>query len=180
MNPPFEIRVLTSADSQECWALRLEALEREPQAFGLSAEEHRITNPEEIGSRQLRDVPDGNFTLGTFVDGKLCGIVGFVRDSHIKRRHRGSISAMYVTASCRGRGIGRAMLERLLDRIKSYEGFEIVSLGVTSADAPAFRLYSSVGFQLLGTAARALKIGDAYVDENIMELDLAIARSSSE
>ena len=47
----LEIRLLTSADAAAYWQLRQEMLERAPNAFSASTEEHRATTIEETATR---------------------------------------------------------------------------------------------------------------------------------
>ena len=49
----MEIRFLTPDDAAEYWRLRLEALQRDPEAFGSSAEEHQSLSLEEVGARPV-------------------------------------------------------------------------------------------------------------------------------
>src|SRR5687767_5339535 len=116
----IEIRFLNPDDAEEYWALRYEGLQLEPAAFGVSAEEFGATTPEEVGPRHLRNDPNGNFMVGAFVDGKLCGIMGFFRDTYLKRRHRGAVIAVYVTEAHRKKGLGKQMLQTLIDRVRTY------------------------------------------------------------
>jgi hypothetical protein len=90
-----EIRVLTQGDVSAYWNLRLEALEREPQSFAESAEEHRATSIE-LAAARLGEAEGANFVLGAFLAGELVGMAGFFREKHLKARHKGRIWGLYV------------------------------------------------------------------------------------
>lgn len=151
------------------WALRLEALEREPQAFGESPEEHRAKSIEQVQTR-LRQAE--TFVIGAFVEGQLVGTAGFFRSQNLKERHKGHIWGVYVTEAWRGKGIGRKMLLALLKKARKQPGVERILLMVATSQTAARQLYLALGFESFGCERRALKVGDAYVDEDHMVLPL--------
>ena len=166
---PSEIRALGEADVAAYWELRLRGLREHPEAFGSSYEESRQQPLEEVAARFRRAEA---FILGATVDGRLVGTVACAREQLQKMRHRATITGMYVAPEARGRGVGRALLEEAIARARGWPGLEQIHLTVVTENAAAGRLYRRHGFVGYGVEPRALKIGDRYVDEELMALDL--------
>jgi ribosomal protein S18 acetylase RimI-like enzyme len=164
----MEIRRLTERDAESYRQLRLEALQREPHAFTESPVEHVAFTLEAIRNRLGSS--DDNFVLGAFMDVQLIATAGFFRRHGDKVRHRGEIWGVYVSEECRRKGIGRALLGELIGLVQLIPGIEQVALGVSSRNAGAKSLYESLGFEVYGSEKRALKIGETYIDEELMVL----------
>ena len=165
----IEFRRLNEGDAAAYWNLRYEALERDPLAFGKSAEEHRSTTVEEWAVR-FREYPEESFTLGGFDEGALAGIATFIREQGLKERHKGHIYGVYVGATHRQKGFGQAMIAAVVNMAKEDVTLEQILLAVGTCQEAAMRMYRASGFVVYGTEPRALKVGSRYVDEQQMIL----------
>lgn len=166
----MEIRFLTPEDAVEWRRLRAEALERDPEAFSSSLEEHTRLSLDEVKTR-LGGTGD-SFVAGAFEEGRLVGMAGFRREMGPKVRHKGGVWGVYVTATKRGRGLGRDLMRAVLERAAKIDGLDQIQLSVTDTQAAALKLYHSLGFETFGREPRALKIGDRLMDEDHMILRL--------
>jgi ribosomal protein S18 acetylase RimI-like enzyme len=162
------IRRLQSDDAPAYRALRLRALRDHPEAFTSSYEEDEREPPESARSRLASP---GTQFWGAFQDGALCGMVGLVREARAKNRHKATVVAMYVAPECAGRGLGRALLEALVDQARA-DGIESLLLTVTEGNDPARRLYEAAGFRSFGIEPRAIKVAGRLYAKNHMVLDL--------
>ncbi|HET7616849.1 MAG TPA: GNAT family N-acetyltransferase [Bacillales bacterium] len=167
----MEIRRLTPEDAEKHWALRLEALRENPEAFASSYEE-AAAKEEPIGEARERLAVEENYSFGAFEEGELIGTVVLVPETKPKLRHKANLFAMYVTPRKRGMGAGRALVEVLVAKARELEAVEQIVLAVESGNEKAKWLYAAAGFQTYGKEPKALKEGGQYFDEEYMVLFL--------
>src|SRR5690242_16910755 len=160
----MEIRLLTADDAGPWWHLRLEALRNDPASFADSDEEHLKTTIETAQERLGKSDPAGNFIVGAFEGEKLIGTAGFFRRKYNKERHKGHVWGVYVRPESRGKGVASVLMQEIVRRARDMEGVEQITL-VASANLPAQRLYTAMGFQSYGLEPHSLKIGAEYVDD---------------
>ncbi|MFZ5825504.1 MAG: GNAT family N-acetyltransferase [Bacillota bacterium] len=164
------IRRLTPADWEAYRTLRLEALHLEPTAFG-SDPSDQVNQPQAYWTSRLEGGPD-SFVLGAFLHDHLVGMAGLRREQGAKTRHKAMVWGMYVSPGARGRGMGRRLLEQLIAEARELDGLRQLFLAVTSTNEPARSLYLDLGFRVYGTEPRALRVGERFVDEDLMYLAL--------
>jgi putative acetyltransferase len=105
---------------------------------------HETTAPEDVHALDLDALLDPSVTFFSFrVDGELLGVGALKR---LDGEHA-EIKSMHTAEAARGQGIGRAMLDHLVD-FACQAGYRRVSIetGAGPAFAPARRLYTSAGF----------------------------------
>jgi ribosomal protein S18 acetylase RimI-like enzyme len=171
VNGELQIRSLTPNDADEWWRLRRESLQNDPEAFSSSAEDHQSLKAEDVRQR-LNSNQTEFFIVGAFVDHLLVGMSGFHRQHGVKSRHKAGVWGVYVTPVSRGQGVGRRLMESLLERAAEIDGVEQILISVTATQTTACALYRSLGFEPFGREPRALKIGNRYIDEEHMLLKL--------
>lgn len=174
MAPPTEpiIRTLLPSEAAAFWSLRLRALREHPSCFASSPEEEENVPLDVVRARLDSQSPATNLVLGAFVEDKLVGMTGLRRDSFRKAAHKARIWGMYVAPELQSRGIGRRLLEAAIDAGRKMGGVEQLHLEVVVDNGPALSLYRSLGFQSYGVEKRALRIGETFVDEELMFLSL--------
>jgi ribosomal protein S18 acetylase RimI-like enzyme len=79
---------------------------------------------------------------------------------------------VFVAPAFRRHRLGRAWLRALIDEARTIDGFDQLDLSVAATQSAARRLYESLGFSIYGRELRSLKVGNDYVDEDLMALHL--------
>ena len=140
------VRELTEVDLAAVYALRLEALAEEPDAFGMVLSEQHALGDAMLAS----NLKGGERAIFAVDDGGLVGMVGVYREPRLRLRHRAAIWGMYLRPSYRGRGLGAALLDTAL--VFAHDlGVRQVHLSVQADHAAALGLYRSRGFLPWGT-----------------------------
>lgn len=167
----MRIRTLEPIDVELFYSFRLRGLRENPEAFGSTFAEESVL-PAEVRRSRFR-CTDENFVLGAFgEDGRLIGVAGFYRETHLKLRHKGFVWGMYVAPEWRGVGVGKALLTSLIERVKMLPGLEQLGLDVVTVNGAARGLYRSQGFQIYALEREAMKHDGEYYEVEHMVLRL--------
>lgn len=136
---------------------------------------HMLTTPEEFNltSQQEEDVikrhldhPD-KVIIVPRIDGKIVGMMDFSAGTRKRNRHQGEFG-MSVHPDYQNQGIGRMMLECLIDWVASHPNLEIIRLKVHSRNSKAINLYQSIGFIQEGCEIKGVKLGPNEYDNVVM------------
>jgi len=162
----LKVRRLGANDIARYREIRLEGLQKHPEAFSLSWEDEAASAASWWAERLATNV-----VLGGEIDGSpLLGVVAFRVHSAAKLRHKGILWGMYVRPHARGMGLAASLVQRVIEWARP--PVEEICLTVVASNTAACRLYRRAGFEPYGLERRALKIGDAYYDEALMALPL--------
>ena len=150
--------------------LRLEALKNEPSSFGSSYEDS-LKLPDNTWREQLQKSQDEDSNVMFFAkdDNHPIGMIGAFWKNKEKTKHIGNIFGVYVDPKYRSKGIGKLLMEAILNKLNNMPQIEKIKLSVVTQQTSALKLYEKYGFKSIGKCIRELKVGDNYYDEYLME-----------
>ncbi len=108
---------------------------------------------------------DGHLIVVALADGQIVGTLDFKNNDKLRIRHSGEFG-MGIIPGFQGQGLGRLMLEALLEWAEQHPVIEKVCLGVYAENVAARALYQKLGFIEEGTLVKAIKLASGkYADE---------------
>ncbi|GGE59116.1 GNAT family N-acetyltransferase [Priestia taiwanensis] len=161
------IRTVRPDDARIIVQLHLEiASEREflitvPEDFKRTEEEQRIWIQQLLANeREMAFVAE--------VEGVVVGWTMFSSSDRARLAHAGSIG-IFIKKEYRDIGIGRRLIQAILDWATEHPVIEKVSLGVFATNIRAIALYKKLGFVEEGRKVREFKLSEnEYVDDILM------------
>lgn len=130
-----------------------------------------ITERESKTVNFINGLTDNDYVLVAEVEEnglkRVVGIVSMSVGRSPRVRHTGSIGIM-VHKDYQGKGIGRALMTKILDVADNWLMLVRVELGVFTDNEKAINLYKSLGFQIEGLRKYAIIRNGKYDDDYIM------------
>ncbi|MDA8020456.1 MAG: GNAT family N-acetyltransferase [Thermoanaerobaculia bacterium] len=157
-----EIRRLAPDQVDAYRSLMLEAYADAPEAFTATVAE-REPVPTEFWRARLAEGDSEERVYGAIKGHELVGVAGLRFRNRPKTRHKAWLFGMYVRSEHRSVGLGRALVNAVLDGARSRDGVLLVQLTVSETNDAAIRLYRSCGFQAFGTEPMAIRVEDRFL-----------------
>ena len=139
------IKTLTRDRLSEYRNLRFEAIECEPNAFGIHLEEEKsFTNTEIIKII----FPDNGFDTILYAefDGKMVGMIRICKVKFFFRKPHARIRSFFVKQEFQGNGIGKLLLTSAKEYVNESSLSKKIDLGVVETQKKAISMYESFGF----------------------------------
>lgn len=159
----FTIRTAQSEDAEAILAY-IRPVAEETEFFVIEPDEFPHTVEEEqVWIQDHVDHP-GKILLLAEANGTIIGSVTFEAGTFRRIAHRGSLG-ISIADKWRGRGIGMALLQSLLDWATASPDIEKVCLDTFASNLRAIGLYRKLGFTEEGRRIKDIKRGsDEYID----------------
>lgn len=161
------IKRLTPDDAESYRALMLCAYDDVPETFTATVAERESLPMDFWRARVAVDFGEADGApervYGAFEGDELVGVAGLRFQHRPRTRHKAWLFGMYVLPDHRGRGLGRELLEAVLEGARSRDGVELIQLTVSESNIAGCRLYETCGFEPFGTEPMAIRVGDRYV-----------------
>jgi phosphinothricin acetyltransferase len=122
----------------------------------------------EVPTWQTWDAAHGGVRLVADDEGK---VVGWATLTPVSSRccYRGvGENSVYVAERARGRGVGRLLLERLVERAAA-DGFWTIEAGIFPENAASVALHVACGFRIVGTRERLGEMNGVWRDVLLLE-----------
>ena len=162
----MEIYKLKQDDWKYYRDLRLEALLGDPEAFGESYAETVKRTDKEWKEKMKKTI--SHIFVAREGD-EYFGMAAAFQEQGEKIAHIAYVWGVYLRKAYRGQGIGKQLMQSLLDELQKNNEIKKINLNVNTKQAAAVKLYESFGFQIAGTLHKELKINSEYFDEYAME-----------
>lgn len=169
----MHVSALTAADAVAYRALMLEAYEQAADAFTTTAAE-REAESESWWIKRIGSVDGLATSFGAWKDRSLVGTVALEYSAKPKTSHSALVLGMYVQPQERGKAVGLALLNAAIAAASARSGILCLNLTLTEGNAPALRLYRSVGFVDWGTQPQAIRTDSGLKGK--IHMSLAVLR----
>ena len=161
MTSAIAIKRAAASDLASFKLIRLEALRTEPENFA-SAYQDWADMPHDEWLRRME-----NPVFLAFQDDEPVGIMGLIRQSGLKMRHRADIIMVYVRKSLRGNGVARDLMAATVGEALA-SGVRQLELHVSAENPAAIRFYERQGFIEIGRIPGAVIEQGREVDDVVM------------
>lgn len=142
-NQETKIVTLTADDWERYRNIRLRALREEPQAY-LDTYEQKLLDPPEKWKQRIEEAAAGRAYL-YFAEksGSLVGMIGaFFKGDQSKA----TIAGVFVAQEARGQGIGKLLMQTILNNLMKRPGLKVITLSVNTKQIVARTMYERMGF----------------------------------
>lgn len=163
------IRLLNSTDTLQFKKLRLETLALDPKSW-LSTYENEKDLPNEVFQNRIEYwnyFPKFGY-FGYFENDSLLAYILISPNSWINKKHIVNMSDFAVSPTQRRKGVGKKLVEGIIETVKNMEGVEQIQFFVNSDNIGAIAFYDKFGFTRVATIPKSVKNPDGtYQDEYI-------------
>lgn len=162
----IEVRPIRPGEGALLREVRLAALAANPGAFLETYDEVAADSDDLWAARVAASTGEGDqLVLVALADGRPVGMAGIARDIGQRRRHRATLWGVWLDPACRGRGVGRRLVQEALDWA-ARAGVRAVYLEVVENEDPSWSLYGRLGF-----VRREVDPFGAHVDGSFVALE---------
>ncbi len=170
--PAYTVRVASPADAVALRALRLEALQQHPEAFGADYERAASQPASEWAERIETGLAAAQEVICIAeANAQLVGLTGLARGRSAKMRHGAVVWGVYVTPAWRGRRVAEALIGACLAWGRAH-GVRVARLGVITGNTAAVRCYARCGFRVYGLEPKVFHDAGVDYDELLMAMEL--------